>query len=857
MSSGNHLSVRVLILLGCLCALPFLLGGCSDPAGEAEFQIARGELEAAELSLGDATGKRVRSLHARIAALREERVRTEKKIDELVALAADGDMQTARVGLRKLAGKANDFRASAAIDQARSDLADLAAAEVNRRSLASKEAPRGTTKLSGEPEVDVRARETALVNSLVERIVDQVNSLVSDQDWVRARSLVKMAMSSSGEHASSLRELLASVETSARAEMKSLIAEAESIEGERGTEAAFEFLVAEASRFPQSGGFAGYHERVAELGGGLSEPVRLAVAKAAAKPEKAPTPDRTSRLKPPSMPEELREPTSPATEPTSGSDENAMELLVSASKLEDAGQLAAARDEWELASEAFPRGRQRQQAAQHAENLEARLALRSEVAAAVEARADYFLLLGIDSVDQEFFVVHGEPVPWREVEDSVFERVMLLCSLSNTARIGWIQELWIRGNENAPHELAAALARDEVSEQQAWSILAHANSEPVPDDGYAYEGGEWADRGAARRALMAVEFKKLSKKLAKASAANREEAYAGLLAQGVDAREVLSEALLKRWDTAFVNLERGATLGQLQKLIEQREVLDARREEALALIFDEEEYFYPYNPPECPQEKAKLYPAVQRRVDELVGRVREAWDSSKTVSVPEKFRGAVSEVVWNRQHQRELGQTFEAPMELPAWLAGIDPKASEVTLHSFAWNAAEATARAYDGSVLAFNERQWETFEPAEGEEVSEPEAGEQEQVRITNAYRMMLGRRALAWNSRVQIAAQEHSDWMSRTGIFSHFNNRDATRTTPGDRMRLAGYNSGISENLHLGGSGPQGAHNGWSRSSGHHRNLLMPGHREIASATSGQFWTQNFGAGREFLEELKAWYD
>ena len=119
------------------------------------------------------------------------------------------------------------------------------------------------------------------------------------------------------------------------------------------------------------------------------------------------------------------------------------------------------------------------------------------------------------------------------------------------------------------------------------------------------------------------------------------------------------------------------------------------------------------------------------------------------------------------------------------------------------------------------------------------------------------MGRRALAWNPRLQAAAKGHSNWMSETGKFSHFNDEDPTRTTPGDRMGLEGYNAGISENLHQGGAGPEGAHYGWTQSSGHHRNLLMPGHREMASAVAGAYWTQNYGVGRGFLEELKAWYD
>ena len=76
-------------------------------------------------------------------------------------------------------------------------------------------------------------------------------------------------------------------------------------------------------------------------------------------------------------------------------------------------------------------------------------------------------------------------------------------------------------------------------------------------------------------------------------------------------------------------------------------------------------------------------------------------------------------------------------------------------------------------------------------------------------------------------------------------------------DRMRLAGYDHGVSENCHMGSGSAEGAHQGWRRSSGHHRNLLMAGHREMASALASIYWTQNFGTGTQFLGELDGWQD
>jgi uncharacterized protein YkwD len=54
------------------------------------------------------------------------------------------------------------------------------------------------------------------------------------------------------------------------------------------------------------------------------------------------------------------------------------------------------------------------------------------------------------------------------------------------------------------------------------------------------------------------------------------------------------------------------------------------------------------------------------------------------------------------------------------------------------------------------------------------------------------------------------------------------------------------------MGRTDPASAHDGWAHSSGHHRNLLMAGHREMASSLVSLYWTQNFGADRAFEKEL-----
>jgi uncharacterized protein YkwD len=121
----------------------------------------------------------------------------------------------------------------------------------------------------------------------------------------------------------------------------------------------------------------------------------------------------------------------------------------------------------------------------------------------------------------------------------------------------------------------------------------------------------------------------------------------------------------------------------------------------------------------------------------------------------------------------------------------------------------------------------------------------EREQVAVTNRYRMMFGhRRALRIHPLLVASARGHSEAMSKGGFFDHFDKINPGKYSPSDRMKLAGYDlAGGSENIASTGGSPEGAHEAWCHSSGHHRNILTPAWVELGSGNSGRNWTQNFG--------------
>ena len=123
-----------------------------------------------------------------------------------------------------------------------------------------------------------------------------------------------------------------------------------------------------------------------------------------------------------------------------------------------------------------------------------------------------------------------------------------------------------------------------------------------------------------------------------------------------------------------------------------------------------------------------------------------------------------------------------------------------------------------------------------------DPSGTEIEQVRITNDYRIMMGRQALQIDPRLVDSARGHSADMTRLGFFDH-TSPIADKKSPFMRMAKAGYPAAGGENISLGSVTPKATHDAWYNSSGHHRNILSPSWTAMGSGQDGNHWTQNFG--------------
>ena len=390
--------------------------------------------------------------------------------------------------------------------------------------------------------------------------------------------------------------------------------------------------------------------------------------------------------------------------PSTAELERAATLEMRAERQERAGRLGEAQATWiELASLLAP-GAARDAAGDRARSVELRLQLRREVAEACSLRRDAMREAGLVSANEKELQTTAAVVPWLEVDFMLLDALVKVAKVSTPARLGLVHERIAR---QTPKDVRAALAdlgllveRGVVPAAEAWSLVARTRGEPRPERGYRFEGGRWVRVDDAEVLERAAGLAEQVEALRKAKPKGRDAAFDALLAFGEDGKAAAMVGLRARCEAAVDELGKRGTLAQLARLADEARDLAERRQAALALIFDEDRYFYPYNPPECPPERAKLYAGVQREVMRLVESVRELWNRNPVVKLPAEFRAALDEVRWARRRAALNGVELGAGVSLPSWLEWLDLEQPSVDLRGFALAKAQRDDIARSRAVL-------------------------------------------------------------------------------------------------------------------------------------------------------------
>jgi hypothetical protein len=413
---------------------------------------------------------------------------------------------------------------------------------------------------------------------------------------------------------------------------------------------------------------------------------------------------------------------------------------------------------------------------------------------------------------------------------------------TGAAALGAASLLYEAEDAAAAEALLVRLLRAEPGQKEAIDRrLAAGRGEPFDPRGYTLTKDGFQ---SARSVTAQKDAQKLGVRLAAAlksrEAAPREALLQECRAQGSDALAAFAAACQRELDQQLARLQSSTLRKQVGKLLAQREELDKARQYAKDLIYDEVAYFYPYKPPAVSSERFAEYSRVQAEVDRRVDAVRRVWQDDRIkVAVPAGLADDLARTEWLASTLAELGQGDRDQLEVLDWARALAP-GTTVGIADFARTAEEREERQTWSLVLAYHELLWQQ---------KRLPAPVREQLKVTNEYRLMFGHRPLAFVPTLAAASQSHAEEMSKLGYFAH-QSPTPGRESPGQRMRLCGYTSGVSENIALNDSA-QAAHDAWCHSSGHHRNLLHPRHTEMGVGVDGRNWVQNFGAGRVHEED------
>ncbi len=681
------------------------------------------------------------------------------------------------------------------------------------------------------PHSDADALPAALVNSDdVKAAIDGAVLQASKGEFAQAQGTLQMAIAGADpSERARLESQLTELRAAAKAQMEVLLETARSDAKDGRFESSIAALTAAGRRLPTGGEFAAVPTMLDELqrqqatrGGGNDAAVRAGVA---------------------GIDEAQRRRTLATLAPA----------LIRIRAAEDAGDFATAATELQSAVASV-----RASDADYAERLELRLgdlrrvlALHDEVAALVKGGAEVAFdsvgngavrVVGVDGSKLRATAATGELK--LDYRDLAAESLVLFAGkqkLSSTSMLGIASLLYRQDARRlAEKVLARALELDAAIKPEVDRTVAHGRGEPIDPRGYELRADGFVSAAnaeaekQAQKVLARVETA-LRSKDRKARAAIVQDA----LALGPGAVGAVAGRFQRLLDKEIEALDASPLRKQIDKLQAQRQQLDVARQAAKDLIFDEVRYFYPYKPPQVEPQRYAEYVRVQAEVNRLVDAVRSVWNDDRLrIKVPASMSDSIERLDWLATVLSELGELDALATVGVEWARALPPGAS-IDIHTYCQTQEERERLAHWQQIDAYNEVL-----------CAQLDKGDAVQLRITNAYRAMFGHRPLALDLRIRSAARAHAEEMTKLGYFSHFSPTPG-RKTPGDRMLIAGYTQGTGENIAL-VDGPEGAHNAWCQSSGHHRNLLSPSHTEAGIAGSDRNWVQNFGHGVEYLQKL-----
>ncbi|MBI3845633.1 MAG: FHA domain-containing protein [Planctomycetes bacterium] len=437
----------------------------------------------------------------------------------------------------------------------------------------------------------------------------------------------------------------------------------------------------------------------------------------------------------------------------------------------------------------------------------------------------------------------GAHVGWRDIKPRAFVDLARHAKLAAIDTLGLAAFCFENELEDEAHLTLERLAESQPSTKREIDLLLSRRLFlEVPEGGFVVFDHHFMPPSRRDQRVREAEMNALAQKLASTKGDERRQLVTKLRGYGEPGEARLEKALIDRKSELSAKIAEQALTKRIEAVEKEKEKLEKLRESALTLIFDEIKYPYPYKAPEAPPEVTRQFFETQKEVDKRVQAVRDAWKAGESHPVQLQPAWVALVADWREVSGllQELRKDFDPP-SVPRCIAFLDLTGKDVSVRTCFESAKEADDNALTAAILKWN-----------GNVAARHDKEEVEQVRVTNDYRILMGRHAVAISDKLMASAHKHSAEMSRLGYFSHVSPTAGCETVD-LRVRAEGYEgSDVSENIAEGGLSPESAHEAWLHSSGHHRNILREQWSEMGSGKSGRCWTQNFGFSAAFVKQL-----
>ncbi|HEX5138670.1 MAG TPA: CAP domain-containing protein [Planctomycetota bacterium] len=408
---------------------------------------------------------------------------------------------------------------------------------------------------------------------------------------------------------------------------------------------------------------------------------------------------------------------------------------------------------------------------------------------------------------------------WGALPPKSFVRLFKLAKLDDPPRLA---TALFFDNEDQPKEAEAAYAaffKSGGDQALLARVVARRRGIPEPAEGFRLFRGRLVTVGEEKAILEREEIDRLAKQARSTVDARRREAFDALERMGAPATEALALALKERRAAVADALAHEKAFSPSRFVSVLGSDLREARQAALDFILSGTRYPYP-----------AVSEEPQKEAERLVGAVREICETP---------------------YPRLLAKSDEATAldaelkELDARLARADPLAEplyEATV--------ERIQKAIDGAKIPLDDRDRKRLDFNDAvakynrEVKTTADDEERANVEAVNEYRSLMGLEAVKIDERLVRGARKHSIEMRQRDYFAHDSPTPQLRT-PNQRAQREGYAGGVWENIALGAADGRAAFWQWYRSSGHHRNMLQPGHTEMGCGSEKHhWWTQMFGS-------------